>query len=783
MTAMPLPLDPSSPSSGGRLVATDGRALPYRGADLAVDAMGGLARVTLRQVFENPYDEPLRLTYTLPLPTDAAVAGFAFELADRRIQGEVDLRHRARERFEEAILDGRSAALLEEERSSVFTQELGNVPPRSRVVCEVQLDQRLAWRAEGAWEWRFPTVVAPRYLGADGRVPDAPAVLVDVDAAGTSPRARLALRVRDPRTGPATSPSHALHAVQTPDGLDLGLADEGGAALDRDLVVRWPVAALAPGLVLDRARPAAGRPHGATAYGLLTVVPPAPTAPVAPVGRDLVVLLDTSGSMSGSPLAQAKAVTLALLDSLCDRDTIQLIEFSVRPRAWQDAPVQATAAHRVAARAWVEGLRAGGGTEMREGILAALATLRGEAQRQVVLVTDGLIGFEREIVEAVATRLPRGSRVHCLGIGSAVNRTLTGGVARAGGGVEAIVGVGEDPAAAAAALVARTDRPLVVDLELEGAALLGVAHHRLPDLYAGAPARIAVRLRPEGGGLVLRGHTAAGPWEQRLDVPATAPGLGNGAVVALYGREEVERLELEAARGRQVDAELEQLGLHFQIATRRTSWVAISHEQTVDATAPTRREVIPQALPHGMSVEALGLRPAHQPAVLASMAPPPPPAPMGAPQAARLRAAPKRQRGPIDAMRDLGEAMFGGRRAQEAPPAAAADEERDAFVPASPSLSLRSLRNLRGARVVLHKDGRLVLEVTLDAALDWRAPTQAELLLGDESTLVVPVLAERCTRAALLPAGAVLRVVLEVGALAHRLVAVELGDLRLLVSQ
>ncbi len=116
-------------SCGGRLVAVDGRTLPLLGAQLTADARGGVATVVLEQRFRNPYPEPLRVTYLMPLPADGAVSGYAFRIGDKRIVGEVDRRNAARERFEEALAEGRSAALVEQERSSLFTQEIGNIPP------------------------------------------------------------------------------------------------------------------------------------------------------------------------------------------------------------------------------------------------------------------------------------------------------------------------------------------------------------------------------------------------------------------------------------------------------------------------------------------------------------------------------------------------------------------------------------------------------------------------------------------------------------------------------
>src|SRR5262249_48900003 len=160
--------------------------------------------------------------------------------------------------------------------------------------------------------------------------------------------------------------------------------------------------------------------------------------------------------------------------------------------------------------------------------MEALAPLRAESQRQIVLVSDGAIGFEQEIVRDVLKSLPRASRLHTVGVGSGVNRSLTEPAARAGRGVEVIIGLGEDPGRAAGRICARPAARLVVDLVLEGGALVEHAPLMLPDLFAGAPALCALALRPEGGELVARGRTPAGEWRQRIAVEPIAAGSGNG---------------------------------------------------------------------------------------------------------------------------------------------------------------------------------------------------------------------------------------------------------------
>lgn len=575
--------------------STTGRILPLSRTQLRATARGGIASVLVTQLFENPHDEVLSVVYALPLPTDSVVSGFSFVLQDRRITGEVDRRACARARYARALREGRSAALVEQERSSLFTQEVGNIPPRSCITVEIVLDQRLRWLPDGAWEWRFPTVVAPRYPAQYG--PEHPSLAFSPEALPAS--LSLALLLDDPLTAPATSPSHAVVSQPVADQTLVSLTGE--VRKDQDLVVRWPVSTDRVEATLASCRPALAGPDP-QAFGLLTLTPPVRTGPASALPRDLILLLDISGSMEGTPLQQMKDVAIALIQSLCADDRIEVMAFSDKVRRWRPEAAHASEALKSEAIAWVTALQARGGTEMRAGIVQALAPLRPDAQRQVILMTDGLIDFEAEVIQEVHARLPAGSRVHTLGVGGAVNRSLTAPVARAGAGVEQLVGLRESAEKAARRLVARTHQPLVVGLRLGGTALLGHAAARLPDLHAGAPSLLSLRLRPEGGELWVEGDTREGPWRRTLQVAPLAADAGNHSLAALYAREAVEDLELAIAAGRprrEYNQKIEDLGLAFQISTRLTSWIAISDSVTVDAPAP-RTVVIPQDLPDGM---------------------------------------------------------------------------------------------------------------------------------------------------------------------------------------
>lgn len=792
-SAMPSRSTADHASNGATLVAADGRALPLRAAALTGRLCGGLGRIVVEQTFVNPHAEPLSVTYQLPIPQDAAVSGFSFRVDGRVIAGEVDRKGRARERYEEAIAQGRTAAHLEQERGSLFTQEVGNIKPGATLVARIELDQRLVWIDDasgtaGGWEWRFPTVVAPRYLAEPGRVDDADRVQVTTTAAPRPITMSLAMTIADAAVGSADSPSHA---IATDSGGVVTFAAEH-VGLDRDVVLRWPVSTPTVGLSIDVARPSPEHRHAASAYGLVTLVPPSITPDT--VARDLIVLLDTSGSMNGEPLEQSKRIAAALIDGLRPDDTIELIEFSSRARKFCQTPKLANAEHKADAKRWVGSLRAGGGTEMVTGVLAALDGVRAEAQRQVILVTDGLIGFERDVVAAIVERLPSGSRLHTVGVGSAVNRSLLGPAARAGRGVEVIVGIGEDPERATKRLLARTADPVIVDLEIEGSALHESASGRLPDLYASSPALVSVRLAASGGELRVRGRTHRGTWQSTVQVRPPAPGMGSAATMTLFAREQVEDLELLRTAGAdqtETDASIEALGLGYQIATRLTSWVAISDHVDVDPADPTRRQTVPQQVPHGMSVEGLGLRSATAPELAHAIAgPAPAPAapgfaatsggaaqglrgqgPGGPPPSRRSRGASRKRKPQLGGNASERGDQLKERREQEATldestieaeEALAADDafDGDAFDGQGAVHVGARAGSIWFGTLRSHHDARLIIEVTAPVA--WQLSHDGGVTVTlDDGTIVRGRLVTGTTRGGPIPADTVVRLVVE----------------------
>ena len=616
-----------------RLVSVDGKTYPLESAQIIARAQGGFAMSTLAQVFANPYDEPLEVVYTLPLPADGAVLGYTVKVGERVIRGEVQPREKAAAAYKEALFQGRTAGLLEQARVDTFEQKLGNIPGKTKVEVTIDVLHPLAFERaritdprellcsdivpgadQSHWNYRFPTVVGVRYHGTPGRVGDSEALSPGRGEAGQIPvRMGFTLTIADGMFEYAQSPSHRIEQ----DGEAVVRLFEG-EALDRDIVVRWAASAQDVGVHVCEGP---GLPGDDGRYALVTVVPPSIAA--KKLARDLIVLLDSSGSMGGEPIELAKVVVGDLLRSLEPGDHFEVLEFSNDVSPLTKGRVPFNEDHLDQVLAALTRVKANGGTEMESALKKAMKSVNDDSQRQVVLVTDGGISFEHEVVAQAASK--RNVRLHVVGVGHVPNRALTQQAAAAGRGLEVLVGAHADAAASSAKLIAGLAAPVLTQIEVVGTALAGDRPKGLRDVFAGKPLTFAVELSRKRGTLTLRGDLAGQtePWTQRIDVPASEHGSLPASplpVGAVFGRERVAQLELEHASSgyhgfneEGVDARvrieqlIEHVGMRHRIVSRRTSMIAISEDVTVDPQAPKRRQHVAVEIPAGVSAEGLGL--------------------------------------------------------------------------------------------------------------------------------------------------------------------------------
>lgn len=653
------PSTPERRQDGFGAMETERGALPMTALAVDTTISDLAARTTLRQTFENPWDEPIEATYIFPLPSRAGVTSFEVTFGDETIRGELKERGEARQEYREAVEAGKKASIVEEDRPDVFTMRVGNLPPGEVAEVELEMTGPLAV-TDGEATFRFPLVVAPRY------VPGRPAsresvgtgVAVDTDAVPDASRI----------TPPVLLPDFpnpvdlSIDVTIEPGGLDpsnlqstfptdTSIADDGtfrlsvrperegedetdGAEarepvrLDRDFLLRFDVAseAVRAAVRFGEPDPARGRPF------MLTLVPPAYEG--EPRARDVVFVLDRSGSMSGWKMAAARRALGRMVDTLTARDRFQLLYFSSHCESPLGAGVllEATDSTRVDALESLDGLEAGGGTEMLEPLERAVTLLDdgGQRERAVVLITDGQVANDDQIVGRMRNRAEE-CAIHTVGIDQAVNSALLRRLADLSGGRCELVESEERLDAAMDRIHRTIGSPVVTDLELEveegtciGDAL---APDRMPDLFEGVPARIYGRVRSDaaahGPPIRVSGRRPDGSdWQQRV----TAAEGNETTVRTMWARQHVRDLEDEyraethntRARKR-LEERITETSLDHGVLCRFTAFVAVDDSATVSNGEP-RQVTQPVEQPAGW--ERQGAQAPASPAPARSASPP-----------------------------------------------------------------------------------------------------------------------------------------------------------------
>ncbi|KYF61714.1 VIT domain-containing protein, partial [Sorangium cellulosum] len=624
--------DVSHPAPMSCLRSSEGRPVPLLGVSLSGDVMGGAARLVVRQRYRNEERRPIEAIYTFPLPSEASIAGFAMECAGRRLEGEVKEREEAFRAYDEAISTGHGAALLDEERRNVFTASVGNLLPGEETVVEVAFVQALK-ADEGALRLMVPTLVAPRYIpGAPqgdrtghgvqeptDAVPDADRISPEIARVDYGITVDIVFDLG--REVAIESPSHAIEVRREEGHRQRVSLRNDRAALDRDIVL---LAAGAPGvqagLVCDR------RP-GEEGTFALTVVPDLFDAKRAAARRDVVFVVDVSGSMQGESIDQAKRALRLCLRHLAEGDRFGVIAFSNDFRAMEPALAPFTQRTLERADAFVAGLAAHGGTEMLGPLLAAAGML-GDAERDrlIVLLTDGQVGNEAEIVDSVA-EAGKGVRVYTFGIGTNVSELLVNDLARRTQGAAELIHPGEriDEKVTAQFARATAVRVAGVTARFEGVDVGELAPAEPPALVDGEPWVLHGRYGAPGvGRLQLRGSLRGESFY--LEVPvelaaeASRPGLE-----ALWAGARVRELEesergLSGKRAEAMHKRIVELAVRHRVASKHASFVVIERR-----TGERRAHGQPEARPVPVSAPAgwgMSSRPVAPMAAFAAMAAP-----------------------------------------------------------------------------------------------------------------------------------------------------------------
>lgn len=592
-----------------------GEAIPLKGVEVEGEVLGAHARVRVRQRYCHEGRRALEAVYTFPLPADATLTAFAMTCEGRRVEGEVKEREAAFRAYDDAVVAGHGAALLEQERSNVFTANVGNLLPGEETLVEVEYVQRVT-ADEGSLRWMIPTLVAPRYIpgvstgdrtahgehAPTDRVPDADRI--------TPPRVaevpyglRLDLTFDLGRAVTVESPSHAIATVTEGARVRVRFA-QAEVALDRDVVLtaRGPTTGVRQG-----AGVVAHRAPGKEGYLALSVVPDlfAEAGNAAPPST-VVFVVDVSGSMDGDSIVEARRALRLCLRHLRTGDRFNLIAFSNSFTTFSPGLTAFSQEALARADAWIEALVANGGTEM----LAPLTTATTMAEGGVVmLLTDGEVGNEDEIVQAVMKRRGESrSRVCSFGIGTNVSDALLRDLARETGGAVEFIHPGERIDEKVVAQFARAVAPRVTDVAVRfvGADVGELAPSRAPDLVDGEPWSVLGRYaRGSGGTAEITGRFLGR--EFALRVPLDLPEEVSRPVVArLWAAERIRDLEdarVEGRRAESMKARITELALEHGIASRFTSFVVVEHrtgDRRMSGMPDTA--VVPVGLPAGWAM-------------------------------------------------------------------------------------------------------------------------------------------------------------------------------------
>ncbi len=604
-------------SSGGELRVqgdpANPQVFPLKHTEVHAEITGRIVQVRVDQVFQNPYDRVIEAIYVFPLPHRAAVDDMEIRLGDRTIHGAIERREEAREIYEHARSSGRTAALLDQERPNIFTQSVANILPGEEIVVSLRYFDLLPY-ASGSYEFVFPMVVGPRFIpgaaiGKQGSgqapdtvdVPDASRITPPTLKAGERPGRDIALEIELHAGIPIqalASPTHEVEIERAgPDQARIRLRPEDSIP-NKDFVLRYRIDGAGPGLVM--------LPHRTDKQGnfLVLIQPEAKPAADHITPKEMVFVVDCSGSMSGFPIDKVKEAMHYALDNLNPLDNFQIIRFSNQAESFAPGPVPATPSHIAEAQEYIDRLSGAGGTIMLDGVKTALS-YREDPQRLRIIsfMTDGYIGNEDQILDYLRKNLG-GARLFSFGVGSSPNRYLLEKMAEFGrGGVQYLL-PGGDTTEAIKGFYDRIRNPYLTGISLDWGALqvTDVFPQEVPDLFLGDPVTLfGAYEKPGAAEITLRGRLAGQPYEQKLRIELPERAESGEAIGSLWARSKIDELSdrMLASRQSSIIEEITQVALAHRLVSAYTSFVAVEEHPRTDAAEPMKVPV-PVPLPEGM---------------------------------------------------------------------------------------------------------------------------------------------------------------------------------------
>ncbi|KAA1183758.1 marine proteobacterial sortase target protein [Rhizobium tropici] len=618
---------PNEMGAGSLLLQTtqDGKYVeaPRLATDVDIDVSGPTARAVLTQAFENSTDKWVEALYVFPLPEDSAVYSLKMIVGNRVVVADIKEKQAARAIYEKARREGKKASLVEQQRPNVFTNAVANIGPHEKIVVQIEYQQAIHL-ADGRFSLRVPLVVAPRYTPQNA---EAITQQADLKAGWGQSKQNPSRKTGDtPVSAPLMVPdSTRTNAVTLKVNLDAGfplddvkslyhtikidrlndsarrIVLDGDATADRDFVLEWSaVASNIPSVGLFREHVSKDD------YVLAYVMPPAVVTPQK-AGREVVFVIDNSGSMGGTSIEQARASLDYALSRLEPNDRFNVIRFDDTMTKFFPDSVMATANNIASARRFVTGLEAAGGTEMLPPLHAALDdSHQANGLRQVVFLTDGEVNNEQQLLDAIAQSRGR-SRIFMVGIGSAPNTYLMSRAAELGRGSFTHIGSVAEVNERMRALFDKLENPAVTNVAADFSEKnVNISPNLLPDIYHGEPLVLAARMGKAAGTLTVSGMVGDRPWtiSLPLDQASNAKGISK-----IWARRQIDDAEVNLTLGKitqtEADKRILHLALEHHLVTRLTSLVAVDSRRLRPANVPLTAADIPLQLPAGWDYDKL----------------------------------------------------------------------------------------------------------------------------------------------------------------------------------
>jgi Ca-activated chloride channel homolog len=566
-------------------------------SEVDFEISGMVSRVSVKQHFKNNSPHWMEGVYVFPLPDKSAVDQLRIHVGERIIEGVIKEKQQARKIYQKARASGKRSALIEQERPNLFTTSVANIGPDETVVVEITYQQVLEYK-NGRFSMRFPMTITPRYIPGQAMVDSQEQVSVtgsgwSVNTSQVADASRITPPMKTEKNGrnneikitanldagfPLMKVNSLYHDIQMErlDNIYHIKLQNIKVIMDRDFELSWqPAIGSEPSAAFFK------ESIDGEDYALIMLMPPQINPALAEIQstlpREVIFIIDTSGSMAGQSLRQAKQALIMALNTLTINDRFNIIEFNSVTRELFSGAILADSQSLRAAVQYVKNLNADGGTEMMPAIEAALDDEALENYvRQIIFMTDGSVGNEKELFKLIEDKL-KNSRLFTVGIGSAPNSYFMRKAAQFGRGTYTFISSVDDISSRMQELFLKLQSPVLTDLKLNwsGSVEPEVWPRRMPDLYNKEPLIITAKLDSLNKNLQLKGKALGEEWQREISLEKD---IMRSGIASLWARNMIEDLmdkKISNSEPEDIKKQIIDIAIKHHLVSQYTSLVAV----------------------------------------------------------------------------------------------------------------------------------------------------------------------------------------------------------------